>query len=274
METDAQLAAPGKKYAVARVARRQHAVELVDALRWVLCEQNLRTLRARSMLDLIFAGSATRHPVNYAEAEVVFNNEGDVFRTGSDMVSIARRVFRSRESNFLIDGNDVQLRDVEDLLTSTGLGFRHYPFIGQGEMSRVFTMKPEERKATHAFDTDYKEGVFAGYRWFDDQKIEPWFPFGHGLSYTTFELSSPKVTEESSGIRIACTVKNTGSRPGAEVVQVYVAPPKSSVRRPLRELKGFARVLLQPGESRRVEITLRPSALAYYDEMLSAAVPS
>ena len=119
---------------------------LVDALRWVLCEQNLRTLRARSMLDLIFAGSATRHPVNYAEAEVVFNNEGDVFRTGSDMVSIARRVFRSRESNFLIDGNDVQLRDVEDLLTSTGLGFRHYPFIGQGEMSRVFTMKPEERK--------------------------------------------------------------------------------------------------------------------------------
>lgn len=135
-------------------------------------------------------------------------------------------------------------------------------------------LKPEERKATHAFDTDYKEGVFAGYRWFDDQKIEPWFPFGHGLSYTTFELSSPKVTEESSGIRIACTVKNTGSRPGAEVVQVYVAPPKSSVRRPLRELKGFARVLLQPGESRRVEITLRPSALAYYDEMLSAAVPS
>ncbi|MCX6085580.1 MAG: chromosome segregation protein SMC [Caldiserica bacterium] len=119
---------------------------LVDALRWTLCEQNLRTLRARSMLDLIFAGSATRHPVNYAEAEVVFNNEGDVFGTGADTVSVARRIFRSRESDFLIDGNDVQLRDVEALLTSTGLGFRHYPFIGQGEMSRIFTMKPEERK--------------------------------------------------------------------------------------------------------------------------------
>jgi chromosome segregation protein len=119
---------------------------LVDALRWTLCEQNLRTLRARSMLDLIFAGSATRHPVGYAEAEVVFNNEGNVFGTGTDMVTVARRIFRSKESDFLIDGANVQLRDVEELLTSTGLGFRHYPFIGQGEMSRIFTMKPEERK--------------------------------------------------------------------------------------------------------------------------------
>src|SRR5450759_2183891 len=94
----------------------------------------------------IVDGMATRHPVNYAEAEVVFNNEGDVFGTGTDKVTVARRIFRSRESDFLIDGNDVQLRDVEELLTSTGLGFRHYPFIGQGEMSRIFTMKPEERK--------------------------------------------------------------------------------------------------------------------------------
>jgi chromosome segregation protein len=119
---------------------------LVDALRWTLCEQNLRTLRARSMLDLIFAGSATRHPVGYAEAEVVFNNEGNVFGTGTERVTVARRIFRSRESDFLIDGTNVQLRDVEELLTSTGLGFRHYPFIGQGEISRIFTMKPEERK--------------------------------------------------------------------------------------------------------------------------------
>jgi chromosome segregation protein len=119
---------------------------LVDALRWTLCEQNLRTLRARSMLDLIFAGSATRHPVGYAEAEVVFNNEDNVFGTGAERVTVARRIFRSKESDFLIDGANVQLRDVEELLTSTGLGFRHYPFIGQGEISRIFTMKPEERK--------------------------------------------------------------------------------------------------------------------------------
>ncbi len=120
---------------------------LVDALRWTLCEQNLRTLRARSMLDLIFSGSATRHPVGYAEADVTLNNEGDVFQTGADTISVGRRIYRSKESDFLIDGHDVQFRDVEDLLASTGLGFRHYPFIGQGEMNRVVTMKPEERKA-------------------------------------------------------------------------------------------------------------------------------
>jgi len=77
---------------------------------------------------------------------VVFNNPGDVFGTGGDTVTVARRIFRSKESDFLIDGKSVQLRDVEALLTSTGLGFRHYPFIGQGEISRIFTMKPEERK--------------------------------------------------------------------------------------------------------------------------------
>jgi len=123
-------------------------------------------------------------------------------------------------------------------------------------------MKPEERKATRAFDTEYKEGVFVGYRWFDEKKIEPQFPFGHGLSYTTFELSGLKIT---GALRVSCTVKNTGKRAGAEVVQVYVAPPKSSVPRPPKELKGFAKVTLRPGESKRVEITLRPSAFAFYD---------
>lgn len=126
-------------------------------------------------------------------------------------------------------------------------------------------MKPEERKATHAFSTDYKEGVFAGYRWFDEKKIEPAFPFGHGLTYTTFKLSDLSVTETASGIRVACTVRNTGDRAGAEVVQVYVAPPKSSVPRPPRELKGFAKVRLAPGETRKVEIALRPAALAFYE---------
>jgi beta-glucosidase len=122
-------------------------------------------------------------------------------------------------------------------------------------------MKPEERKATRAFDTEYKEGVFVGYRWFDEKKIEPQFPFGHGLSYTTFELSDLKADAR----RVSCVVKNTGKRDGAEVVQVYIAPRKSSVPRPPKELKGFAKVVLRPGESRRVEIALRPSALAFYD---------
>ena len=126
--------------------------------------------------------------------------------------------------------------------------------------------KPEERKATYAYAADYKEGVFMGYRWFDEKKIEPRFAFGHGLSYTTFSYSGFKLERSGDAIRVVCTVKNTGGREGAEVVQVYIAPPKSSVPRPPRELKGFAKVKLKAGESRQVRIALRPSALAYYDE--------
>jgi len=126
-------------------------------------------------------------------------------------------------------------------------------------------MKPEERKATHAFSTDYKEGVFIGYRWFDEKKIEPQFPFGFGLSYTTFELSDLKLAARGGSLRVSCLVKNTGDRAGAEVVQVYVAPPQSSVPRPPKELRGFAKVTLRPGQSRRVEVRLRASALAFFD---------
>jgi beta-glucosidase len=124
---------------------------------------------------------------------------------------------------------------------------------------------PGERKAVHGFDADYKEGVFAGYRWFDQQKIEPWYPFGHGLSYTTFALRDLQVTEVAGGWSVSCEVRNSGDRAGAEVVQVYVAPPRSSVPRPPRELKGFAKVRLEPGEAKRIEIKLRLSALAFYD---------
>lgn len=126
---------------------------------------------------------------------------------------------------------------------------------------------PEDRRRLTAFAADYKEGVFIGYRWFDRQNIAPLFPFGHGLGYTTFTLSDLIVDSAGEMPRVSCTVANTGSRAGSEVVQVYVAPPPSSVPRPVRELKGFAKVHLQPGEIRRVEVTLRPSAFAYYDEI-------
>lgn len=123
-----------------------------------------------------------------------------------------------------------------------------------------------DRKAIYAYAADYKEGVFMGYRWFDEKEIEPRFPFGHGLSYTTFSYSGLKLERSGDAIRLDCTVKNTGRRDGSEIVQVYVAPPKSSVPRPPRELKGFAKVKLKAGESGRVRIALRPSALAFYDE--------
>ena len=126
--------------------------------------------------------------------------------------------------------------------------FGHYPTAAAGRVN------------------DYAEGVFVGYRWFDAKKIEPLFPFGFGLSYTTFALSDLSVEPEGDGFVATATVKNTGKRPGAEVVQLYVAPPPGGPDRPIRELKSFGRVTLEPGESKPVVIRFKKQDLAYWDE--------
>lgn len=117
--------------------------------------------------------------------------------------------------------------------------------------------------------TDYKEGVFIGYRWFDEKNIEPRFPFGYGLSYTTFKLAAPKVfaSEFKAGdtITISLDVTNTGQRAGAEVVQLYVADKEASVPRPPQELKAFRKVFLQPGETKTVTMELKERAFSFWD---------
>jgi beta-glucosidase len=110
----------------------------------------------------------------------------------------------------------------------------------------------------------YAEGIFVGYRWFDARGIEPLFPFGHGLSYTSFALSNFTVVKREAGVQIQLELSNTGRCSGAEVVQIYVGQPDCPVERPVRELKGFAKVFLQPGETRRVEIELSDEAFAYW----------
>ncbi len=116
------------------------------------------------------------------------------------------------------------------------------------------------------YPVEYKEGIFMGYRGYDRSGKEPLFPFGFGLSYTAFELSGLQLTAEGGdALRAVCTVKNTGSRFGAEVVQLYVGDPDSSVPRPVRELKGFQRVELQPGESRQVRFTLTKRDFSFFD---------
>lgn len=119
----------------------------------------------------------------------------------------------------------------------------------------------------------YKEGVFVGYRGFEKNGTEPLFPFGHGLSYTTFDYRDLKVVERSGMAKtgaeilydVTFTVANKGSRAGAEVPQVYVADNHSRVPRPAKELKGFAKVMLQPGEARTVTVPLDARAFSYYD---------
>ncbi|MDD5351346.1 MAG: glycoside hydrolase family 3 C-terminal domain-containing protein, partial [Chthoniobacteraceae bacterium] len=112
---------------------------------------------------------------------------------------------------------------------------------------------------------DYKEGIFVGYRWYDAKGIEPLFPFGHGLSYTTFRLSEMRLEKTGDGgACVRLNVSNTGRRSGAEVVQIYLGQPECSVPRPVRELKGFMKVALQPGETRSVEVELSREAFAFW----------
>lgn len=118
-------------------------------------------------------------------------------------------------------------------------------------------------------DVKYAEGIFIGYRYFDQSKIKPLFPFGFGLSYTSFALShltvTPQTISQSEPLTISFDVKNTGRRAGAEIAEVYVADPSATVQRPEKELKGFGRVVLQPGESKRIVIALNRRSFAYWD---------
>jgi len=114
----------------------------------------------------------------------------------------------------------------------------------------------------------YGEGVFVGYRYYDTKKLAPLFPFGHGLSYTTFEytkLQLPKTAAAGELVTVQATVKNVGKMAGQEVVQLYVSDREASVRRPVKELKGFVKIALKPGESRIVKFELDARAFAFYD---------
>jgi beta-glucosidase len=115
----------------------------------------------------------------------------------------------------------------------------------------------------------YNEGLYVGYRYYDSKLVEPLFPFGYGLSYTQFEYSNlviPKeLTSNQNEFVVSFEIKNTGTRPGKEISQVYIHQDKSSLERPYKELKGFGKILLKPGETKKIEIKLNKRALQYYD---------
>lgn len=119
-------------------------------------------------------------------------------------------------------------------------------------------------------DQKYNEGIFVGYRWADKEKTRPLFPFGHGLSYTTFKygkaVADRKVIGRNEVLTVTVPVTNTGSREGAEVVQLYISDLKSSLPRPVKELKGFSKIRLSPGETREVTFTIDKDALSFFDD--------
>jgi len=133
---------------------------------------------------------------------------------------------------------------------------------------RAFGNHPAHRVEPDPKVCDYAEGLAIGYRWFDASDVRPLFPFGHGLTYTGFEMSDlivPMRGVAGQPLSLCVRVTNTGLRQGAEVVQVYVAPRDPRLPRPPKELKAFAKIALEPGETRTVAITLEPRAFAPYD---------
>ncbi len=121
-------------------------------------------------------------------------------------------------------------------------------------------------------DEKYNEGIFVGYRWADKEKTKPLFPFGHGLSYTTFTygkaVADKKVMGADDVLTVTVPVTNSGGREGSEVVQLYISDLKSSLPRPVKELKGFCKVKLAPGETKEVTFTIAKEALSFFDDTL------
>ena len=167
-----------------------------------------------------------------------------------------------------------------DVNPSGKLPFTWYASLDQCGAHALKAYPGTWREGHKIIDEEYKEGLFVGYRWIDRLKVkkskgdkvksEPLFAFGHGLSYTTFQYG--KVTADKSSltadeqITFTVPVTNTGSRAGAETVQLYIRDVESSVERPFKELKAFRKVVLQPGETQQVSLTIDKSALSFYDD--------
>jgi beta-glucosidase len=146
-----------------------------------------------------------------------------------------------------------------------------------GKLPVTFDRTLEDSAVVHSYYADppeskkvkYLEGVFVGYRHYDKAKSKPAFPFGYGLSYTTFKYSNLSVTPQSANLTspvvVSFDVTNSGPREGAEVGEVYVGDTHARVPRPVKELKGFSKVMLKPGETRHVQVSLDRRAFSYYD---------
>jgi beta-glucosidase len=143
-----------------------------------------------------------------------------------------------------------------------------------GKLAETWPLKLEDNPSYLNFPgvngvAEYREGIYVGYRYYDKKGMDVLFPFGYGLSYTAFEYGNLRLDREKMSdtetLNVTCTIKNTGDRPGREAVQLYVRDLESAVPRPVRELKGFAKVFLNPGEEKELAFTLKKRSFAYYE---------
>ncbi|HUV41493.1 MAG TPA: fibronectin type III-like domain-contianing protein, partial [Sedimentisphaerales bacterium] len=139
-----------------------------------------------------------------------------------------------------------------------------------GKLPETFPKRLEDNPSYGFFpgqkrSVSYGEGIYVGYRHYDTRGIEPLFPFGHGLSYTQFEYSNLRVQQnKDADVRVTLDVKNAGKVAGAETVQLYVKDIETSVDRPAKELKGFVKLELQPGQTKQAELLLNRDAFAFF----------
>ena len=194
----------------------------------------------------------------------------------------------------LVSGNAVEmpwLNDVQGLVQAWYLGSEAGHAIADvisgdvnpsGKLPFTFPVKLEDNAAHHfgelsypgdSINQFYKEYILVGYRWHDTKKIKPQFAFGHGLSYTSFEISDVetdmKTYRAGETIKVSCRVINTGNQEGAEIVQVYVGKPKSKTDRAVKELKAFQKIRIERGSDAPVELAIDVDQLAFYDESVS-----
>jgi len=188
---------------------------------------------ASSILYSWYGGQAG----NRAIAEIV---KGRINPSGKLPITIEREFADSPGSDYLPEGEEL---------------YHHWDSEGE--------------EAHPVYDVHYDEDIFVGYRWYDRDKIKPLYSFGSGMSYTEFEYSdlhlSSSHLKHSDSLKVSFNVKNTGSEEGMEIVQVYVKDIESSLPRPEKELKSFAKILLLPGEVRTVEFTLNEDAFSFWD---------
>lgn len=202
----------------------------------------------------------------------------------TDQIALARAVFAANSKTIVVlaRGGSVRLGSLgsvpailDGALLGQGIGAAIADVIygianPSGRLSETVPLRLEDTPAFGSFPGEhghapYSEGLLVGYRWYDTRKMDVEFPFGHGLSYTTFTYSDLRLASGDDGITATVTVTNTGSRAGREVPQFYASLPQSEVIRPAQELKEFANVLLEPGESAEVTVLLRREDLAYWD---------
>ena len=157
-----------------------------------------------------------------------------------------------------------------DVNPSGKLPFTWYASLNQCGAHAAGSYPGTWREDYKIIDEEYKEGIYVGYRYTDSKGLKPQFAFGHGLSYTTFKLGKATANTQNltpnTQISFTVPVTNTGNRAGSETVQLYIAAKQSKVDRPVKELKAFEKVYLQPGETRNVTLTIGADALSYYNE--------